>query len=459
MRRNGVGILVDEELREQVVEVKKVSDRLMMITLVVGGFRCMCVVFMLRRDDEGAVLLDFARAFGLVVVNSSFPKKKDHLTTFRSAIAKTQIDFLLLRKEDGALYRDCKVISSEHLSTQHRLLVMDLIIKKGKKKRAEEDRPKIRWGGLTPGSALEIEENVAGLGVWRCRGDVETIWDRVASCITKAAREFLGVSREEKRVNREAYKVARKKAKLAVTAAKTERKGRDLDQVKCIKGEDGIVLVEDVHIKRRWLQEYFHRLLNEEEDRGIELEELERSEAYDKVSREVLWRCLEAKGVPVAYIRVIKDMYDGGKTRVRTAKGDSEHFSIEAGLHQGSTLSPFLFALVIDVLTRSIQGEVPWCMLFADDVVLIVETRAGVNEKLEVAKIKMLRWMYGLIRVDRVRNVTVREKVGVALLEDKMREGKLRWFRHVMRRGTNALVRRCERLALDGFRRKRVASL
>ncbi|KAF3640857.1 putative aspartic proteinase-like protein 2-like isoform X2 [Capsicum annuum] len=39
---------------------------------------------------------------------------------------------------------------------------------------------------------------------------------------------------------------------------------------------------------------------------------------------------------------------------------------------------------VMDVLTRRIQGEVPWCMLFADDVVLIDETRGGVNDKLEV---------------------------------------------------------------------------
>ena len=77
-------------------------------------------------------------------------------------------------------------------------------------------------------------------------------------------------------------------------------------------------------------------------------------------------------------------MYDGAKNRVRTVGGDSEHFPVLTGLHQGSTLSSFLFALVMDVLTQRIQGEVPWCMLFADDVVLIDETREGVKYKLEV---------------------------------------------------------------------------
>ncbi|XP_070043283.1 uncharacterized protein [Nicotiana tomentosiformis] len=38
----------------------------------------------------------------------------------------------------------------------------------------------------------------------------------------------------------------------------------------------------------------------------------------------------------------------------------------------------------MDALTRHIQGEVPWCMLFADDIVLIDETRGGVNERLGV---------------------------------------------------------------------------
>nr|XP_016463846.1 PREDICTED: uncharacterized protein LOC107786862 [Nicotiana tabacum] len=80
----------------------------------------------------------------------------------------------------------------------------------------------------------------------------------------------------------------------------------------------------------------------------------------------------------------IKYMYDGAKTWVRTVGGDSDDFSVVMGLHQGSALNPFLFALVMDALTYHIQEDVPWCMLFTDDIVLIDESRTDVNERLEV---------------------------------------------------------------------------
>ncbi|XP_047270305.1 uncharacterized protein LOC107874418 [Capsicum annuum] len=195
---NSMGILVDEELRAQVMDVKRVCDRLMMIKLVIGGFtQHVYSVYAPQvglgekvkvgfrealdevggyddmhrgfgfgdRNEERAALLDFVKALGLVVVNPSFLKKENHLITFQSAIAKTQIDFMLLRMGDRVLRKDCKVIPSEHLSTKHRLLVMDLFMKKSKKRKVEEGRPTIRWGGLTPDSALKIEEKLTVLGV------------------------------------------------------------------------------------------------------------------------------------------------------------------------------------------------------------------------------------------------------------------------------------------------------
>ena len=50
------------------------------------------------------------------------------------------------------------------------------------------------------------------------------------------------------------------------------------------------------------------------------------------------------------------------------------------GLHQGSSLSPYLFAMIMDVLARGIKDISPWCMLYADDIVLC-GTRSEVVER------------------------------------------------------------------------------
>jgi hypothetical protein len=38
----------------------------------------------------------------------------------------------------------------------------------------------------------------------------------------------------------------------------------------------------------------------------------------------------------------------------------------------------------MDEVTRDIQGGIPWCMLFADDVILVDESKTGVDQKLEL---------------------------------------------------------------------------
>src|SRR6185437_5732162 len=105
---------------------------------------------------------------------------------------------------------------------------------------------------------------------------------------------------------------------------------------------------------------------------------------YDKILRNVMWWALDRHKVPTKYVALIKDMYNNVMTRVRRNDGDTSDFPINIELHQGSALSPYLFALVMDEVTRDIQGDIPWCMLFADDVVLVDESQARVNRKLEL---------------------------------------------------------------------------
>ncbi|XP_071713008.1 uncharacterized protein [Rutidosis leptorrhynchoides] len=76
-------------------------------------------------------------------------------------------------------------------------------------------------------------------------------------------------------------------------------------------------------------------------------------------------------------------MYEGAKSCVRTPVGNTEFFRIEVGLHQGSALSPFLFALIIDELSRGIKESIPWCLIFADDIVLVLEYKNELNSRLE----------------------------------------------------------------------------
>jgi len=77
------------------------------------------------------------------------------------------------------------------------------------------------------------------------------------------------------------------------------------------------------------------------------------------------------------------------------------------------------------------------------------------TQKMKVAEMRMRKWMCGHTKLGKIRNEDIREKVGVAPMEDKMREARLRWFGHVKGRSMDAPVRRCERLALTSIRRGR----
>ncbi|KAG5607135.1 hypothetical protein H5410_028627 [Solanum commersonii] len=269
--------LVGEDLREQVVEVRRINDRLMMVKLVIGGWRPKLFYEDLdevvkgilntekiviggdfnghigatsngfddvhggfgfgERNGGGTSLSDFAKAFELVIANLCFPKKENHL-----------------------------VIPSENLTTQHKLLVMDLEIKRARRKKITSDRPRIKWDGLTPALSREMGEKLIGMGAWSGSGDAD------ASCGIKrlialgkllerrSAYRVGGMRGEEvKRELKKVYKATKTKAKLAIHEAKRlssacsqkQERGRlRLGPSEMYQDEEGKVLVDEISIER-----------------------------------------------------------------------------------------------------------------------------------------------------------------------------------------------------------------
>ena len=77
-------------------------------------------------------------------------------------------------------------------------------------------------------------------------------------------------------------------------------------------------------------------------------------------------------------------MYDGATSTVKSAAELTEEFKVGIGFHQGSALSPYLFAIIINRLTEDIRKDPQWEMLFADNIVLSRQNHMEVEENLEI---------------------------------------------------------------------------
>ena len=65
---------------------------------------------------------------------------------------------------------------------------------------------------------------------------------------------------------------------------------------------------------------------------------------------------------------------------------------------------------------------------------------------MEVAELKMLQSSLGATRLDKVRNEHIREIAHVAKFGDKVREARLGWFGHVLRRGVRYIGQKMLRM-------------
>ena len=81
------------------------------------------------------------------------------------------------------------------------------------------------------------------------------------------------------------------------------------------------------------------------------------------------WYCIWKTGVEEKYVRLVQDISESSVTAVKCAVGVTDGFKVEVGLHQGSTLSPFLFAMIMDRLTGEVRHKSPNTIIFADGIV------------------------------------------------------------------------------------------
>ena len=111
--------------------------------------------------------------------------------------------------------------------------------------------------------------------------------------------------------------------------------------------------------------------------------------AYDRVPRDLMYWCLRRRGVPEKLMRLVEATYHGASTVVRTMHGRTDEFSINVGLHQGSGLSPFLFIVVLDVISEEFRHGLPRELLFADDLAVVTDAEEEMQRR-------WLDWQIGM---------------------------------------------------------------
>ena len=77
------------------------------------------------------------------------------------------------------------------------------------------------------------------------------------------------------------------------------------------------------------------------------------AKAFDCVDHNTLWKILKEMGIPDHLICLLRNLYAGQETAVRTRHGTTDWFQIGKGVCQGCILSPCLFNLHAEYIMRN----------------------------------------------------------------------------------------------------------
>ena len=110
------------------------------------------------------------------------------------------------------------------------------------------------------------------------------------------------------------------------------------------------------------------------------------AKGFNCVDHKKLWTILKEMGIPDHLTCLLRNLYAGQETRVRTGHGTTDWFPIGKGVHQGCILSPWLFNFYAEHIMRNavldeaqagikIAGRNINNLRYADDTTLITESK------------------------------------------------------------------------------------
>ncbi|KAK3535513.1 hypothetical protein QTP70_016936 [Hemibagrus guttatus] len=261
-KRNGVGVVLKEEFVRNVLEVKRVSDRVRSLKLeiegvmlnVVSGYapqvgceleekerfwseldevmesiptgervvigadfnghvgegntgdeEVMGKFGVKERNLEGQMVVDFAKRMDMGVVNTYFQKREEHRVNYKSGGRRTQVDYILCRRGNLKEISDCKVVVGESVARQHRMVVcrMTLMVCKTKRSKIEIEK-KTKWWKLKKEECCEefrqkLRQALGGQVL------LPDYWETTAEVIRETGRKVLGVSSGRRKEDKETW--------------------------------------------------------------------------------------------------------------------------------------------------------------------------------------------------------------------------------------------------------------
>lgn len=265
--RNGVGVILSRDLQESVVNIEKISDRLMNVKIILNEqlwnivsayapqIGCtdiekekfwMDLENLLKRlpaneiifigadlnghvgtsnngdkrwhggyahgtrNDQGNNIMLLAKSHDLVILNTIFRKQERHLITYSSGGRESQIDYHLCNRAIKKYVKDCKVILGEDVVEQHRLLLTEFRFEiKNKTKETSVKLPKIKWHNIGSPMGIKLVEQmqilIQNILTAEDEMNADEVWQVFQDDCIEKAKHLLGVSKGRLNIKKESW--------------------------------------------------------------------------------------------------------------------------------------------------------------------------------------------------------------------------------------------------------------